>query len=317
MAFTLQQYSEYLDTRDLGWPAAPEVEPPRAKPYLVRLPEVRAVTWSVYGTLLAIPGGDLLFENDNRFIMSVALDKTIQEFKMWSSMSRKPGQPADYLRKIYCELLTDQRIAPSTREKYPEVQSDRLWEAFIRKLQQKDYVINASMYGNLKEFSQKVAYFFHASLQGIACYPTAAQALRSVKGSGLAQGLVADGQCFTAVQLGRALKQQDPAAKLDELIDGDLRALSSELKARKPSERLYKQILHELGQRGITPDKVLHVGSRISLDVVPARKLGMKTGLFAGDVASLEAGTPEQLKDPANRPDVLLTKLSQIADVVG
>ena len=27
--------------------------------------------------------------------MNVALDKTIHEFKMWGSMSRKPGQPAD------------------------------------------------------------------------------------------------------------------------------------------------------------------------------------------------------------------------------
>ena len=47
----------------------------------------------------------------------------------------------------------------------------------------------------------------------------------------------------------------------------------------------------------------------------PAKKLGMRTALFAGDKASLEA-TPEQLKDPASRPDVLLTELSQITDVV-
>jgi hypothetical protein len=42
----------------------------------------------------------------------------------------------------------------------------------------------------------------------------------------------------------------------------------------------------------------------------------MKTGLFAGDKGSLQA-TPEQLKEPASRPDVLLTKLTQITDVVG
>jgi len=247
----------------------------------------------------------------------VALDKTVQEFNMWASMPRKPGKPSEYLHKVYCELLSDQRIAPSIREKYPEVQADRLWEAWTRKLQQKDYVINASLYGNIREFSQKVAYFFHASLQGTACYATAAQALRSVKGAGLAQGLLTDAQCFTTVQLGRALSQQDPAAKLDELVDTDLRACSYDLKARKPSERLFKQVLTELGHRGITPEKILHIGSRVSLDVAPARRLGMKTGLFAGDVASLEPNTTEQLKDPANRPDVLLTKLSQIADVIG
>jgi hypothetical protein len=41
----------------------------------------------------------------------------------------------------------------------------------------------------------------------------------------------------------------------------------------------------------------------------------MKTGLFAGDKASLQA-TPEQLRDPASRPDVLLSRLDQIAEIV-
>jgi hypothetical protein len=41
----------------------------------------------------------------------------------------------------------------------------------------------------------------------------------------------------------------------------------------------------------------------------------MKTGLFAGDKTSLEA-TQEQLAKPTSRPDVLLTELTQIAEVV-
>jgi putative hydrolase of the HAD superfamily len=50
-------------------------------------------------------------------------------------------------------------------------------------------------------------------------------------------------------------------------------------------------------------------------DLIPARRLGMKTALFAGDRASLVA-TPEQLKESPGRPDVLVTELAQIADVV-
>ena len=58
------------------------------------------------------------------------------------------------------------------------------------------------------------------------------------------------------------------------------------------------------------------IGSRLTQDIVPARRLGMKTALFAGDKASLQA-TAEQLKEPASRPDVMLTELGQIAEVVG
>src|SRR5437870_12034944 len=197
MALTLEQYATYLDTRGLPWPAPPEVERPKAKAYLVRLPEVRAVTWNIYGTLLAISGGELYFQHPVKFVMDVALDKTIQEFKMWGSMSRKPGQPADYLAQIYRQLLAEQKTVPGGGEKHPEVLSDRLWEGFVKKLLQKDYTFDAGFYGSLNEFSRKVAYFFHACLQGAACYPGAAQALAHVKKSGLVQGLLADGQCFT------------------------------------------------------------------------------------------------------------------------
>jgi len=137
-----------------------------------------------------------------------------------------------------------------------------------------------------------------------------------VREAGLAQGLLADAQCFTLVQLERGLLQQDPGARLDELIDPELHSLSYEVRGRKPSERLFRHMLSLLAQRDIAPSQVLHIGSRIAQDIVPARRLGMKTGLFAGDRASLQA-TAVQVKEPASRPDVLLTKLKQIADVVG
>ena len=64
--------------------------------------------WNVYGTLLAIPLGELAFEHPTPFVMSNALDKTIGEFKMWASMSRKPGQPADDLLRQYKQILSEQ-----------------------------------------------------------------------------------------------------------------------------------------------------------------------------------------------------------------
>jgi hypothetical protein len=316
MALTLLQYAAYLDSRDLPWPAPPKVERPKAKPFLVRLPEVRVVLWNVYGSLLAIAGGELLLEHPQQFIMDAALDKTIQEFKMWGSMSRKPGQPAEYMRSIYDQVLIEQRSLPIGATRSPEVAADRVWEAIIKKLLQKDYRWDTGFYGSLNELSRKVAYFFHASLQGTACYRGAALALRHVHEAGLAQGLLADGQCFTTVQLQRALLPQDPKADLDTWVPADLRTLSWERLARKPSERLFRHALELLHERGIGPDQVLHVGSRIPLDILPAKRLGMKTALFAGDKAALQA-TPEHLRDPAGRPDVLLTKLKQIADVVG
>src|SRR5205807_5681815 len=107
------------------------------------MPEIKLVTWNIYGTLLAIDGGSLVFEHANKFVMDLALEKTVQEFKMWGSMTRKPGQPADYLLQLYRKGLNDQRLAPSPKEKYPELSVERIWEGIVKTLLQKDYRFDA------------------------------------------------------------------------------------------------------------------------------------------------------------------------------
>jgi FMN phosphatase YigB (HAD superfamily) len=315
MALTLEQYADYLDTRDLSWPAAPDVAKPKAKPHLVRMPEVRVVTWSVYGTLLAISGGELVFEHPQKFVMDIALDKTLQEFKMWGSMSRKPGQPAEYLGQMYRKVFDDFRLMASPGEKYPEVLAEQIWEGVLKKLLQKEYQFDVGFYGSLNELSRKVAYFFHASLQGVACHAGTVTALKAVAAAGCRQGLIDNGQVFTMVQLARCLRQQDKATILDKLIDPELCVLSHQLRARKPSERLFRQLLDKVETEGISPEQVLHVGSDVEKDIIPAKKLGIRTALFAGDKESLRA-TPEQLKDADSRPDILITELKQIAKVI-
>ncbi len=316
MAMTLEQYADFLDKRDLVWPAAPTTARPKAKPFLVRMPLVRAVTWNLYGTLVNIFSGQLLFEHPDKFVMDIALDKTVQEFKMWGSMTRKPGQPADYMGEIYRRVIGDLRLAPSPKEKYPEIPCEKIWEAIVKKLQQKDYQYDLNFYGPLGDYSRKIAYFFHASLQGTACYDAAAPALELVHQAGLKQAILADAQSFSLLQLQRGLARQHCGVAADILFDRSVHALSSEIGGRKPSERLFKHCLKQLQTVGIAPAQVLHVSSRLELDLLPAKKLGMRTALFAGDKESLQA-LPEQLKDRATRPDALLTELPQIADIVG
>ena len=43
--------------------------------------------------------------------MEIALDKTIKEFNMWNSMTRKPGKPAEGMIVRYTRALDEQRMA--------------------------------------------------------------------------------------------------------------------------------------------------------------------------------------------------------------
>jgi FMN phosphatase YigB (HAD superfamily) len=315
MSLTLEQYAdEYLPTRGLPWPAAPKANPPKAKPHLERLP-VKAVMWTVYGTLLDVPGGELQFEHPTEFVMDAALDKVIKEFKMWQSMSRKPGAPAEYMRELYTKALTNLRLTGHGGEKYPEVASERVWDDIVKKLQQKEYQFDVATYGAQNEFVKKVAYFFHASIQGCGAYPGAAAAVRLVAEGGRHNGLLADGQCFTPAQIHKAFREQDPSFDVNAYFPAPLRILSAEKRAKKPSDTLFKAAVDSLKAKGIAPHEAIHVGSNLDRDIVPAKKYGFRTALFAGDKTSL-AATKDRVRDPATRPDVLLTELGQIADVI-
>ena len=274
MPLSIDQYAAYLDTRELPWPVAPETDSPKAKPHLPKLSGIRVVFWTIYGSLLRLTDGELKFEHENNFIMEVALEKTIHEFKMWNSMSRKPGQPSAYMKEIYLKILNELRLAPSIGEKYPEILSEQIWEKIIKKLLQKEYKFDAGMYGSLNEYSKKIAYFFQASLQGTACYQDAAMVLRNLTGAGITQGLLADAQCFTCTQLQRGLKQQEEGANLDDWFPPRYRFLSCERRARKPSDTLFRSALQELSEKGIESKEILHVGSSLVRDIVPAEKAG-------------------------------------------
>src|SRR5258707_807133 len=117
MPLTLEQYIDRLGERtDLPWPSAPKIEPVKAKPALTRLP-VRAVLWTVYGPLVAVPQGEILFEHPQDFITDTALDKVVKEFKMWNSMSRKPGAPSAQLKDAYIKVLTTLKMVCPPGEK--------------------------------------------------------------------------------------------------------------------------------------------------------------------------------------------------------
>src|SRR5262245_42765337 len=156
MPLTLDQYADFLDTRDLVWPSPPTPAPTNAKPYLKPREGIRVVTWTLYGTLLNIFKGQLLFEHPDKFVMDIALDKTVQEFKMWGSMSRKPGQPSEYMGEIYRRVLEDMRMAPSKGERHPEIASEKIWDAILKKLTQKDYRYDVNFFGPNADYCRKI-----------------------------------------------------------------------------------------------------------------------------------------------------------------
>lgn len=313
MPKSLQEYAEWLDHRtSLIWPQPPKFAPAKAKPHLKPLTGIRAVVWNVYGTLLRVTDGDLLLHHHQELRMQVALEKTINEFNMWNSMTRRPGAPWEYMLQKYRNVVDEYEMAGNVRSgDFPQVNSGEVWRQLLGMLDKKEYAYDKLFYGDLDELAEKVGYFFQASLQGIEASPKALKALMSISELGITQGLLADTQSFTWVQMVRSLGKQGPLPSLNKLFDSNHLIMSHQLGVRKPSASLFAMCIHQFAKREIQPEEILYVSNRLQGDLAVAKQWGMKTALYAGDETTLKA-SPQEIRHPDIRPKRMLTELSQV-----
>lgn len=317
MGLSLAAYLEELHQRpDLIWPQAPAPVPLKVTPATKPLSGIKAVTWTVYGTLLSIDQGRLLHTHPQEIRMQIALEKTIKEFNMWYSMTRKMGQPWEGLLIQYKRICEDLEMKGTRRKgDFPEIDSLIVWRKIIERLQQKEFSYDVGKYGDLDDFAAKVAYFFHASLQGV----TAAEGTRDTLGlltmSGIRQGLLADGQAFTLPQLLHALNQQGGVGSMTEVLSPSLTVLSHQIKLRKPSPSFYETAVKTFANLGIRPEEVLHVSHRLKDDLALAKKLGFRTALYAADQNTCQV-TSSDVRNPDFKPDRLISQISQVREIV-
>lgn len=322
MSKSLEEYADWLDERKLLWPTPPTAVAAKATPYLKPLPDIRGVVWSLYGTLLTVADGKLQIQLDQQqpaqqMRMQVALEKTIQEFNMWNSMSRKPGAPWEYMLQQYTNLVEERKLAASPRKgEAPEIDSADIWRKLIERLGKKEYQYDENLYGEVPELSEKVAYFFHSCLQGYGPAPNALTALQAVTDAGYPQGLVADAQPFSLLELTRSLRKQGAVASLFDLLTPNCICLSFQAGVRQPSQILFEMCVAQFRKACIEPKEILYVSSRLNDELAVAKKLGMRTALYAGDKRSLQA-TSADLKQAELKPDRILTDLAQVRQILG
>lgn len=317
MAKTLAEYVAWLDERkDLLWAQAPPIQPLKATPSIKPLADIRVITLNPYGTLLHVDHGQLFHLHPQQLRTQIALEKTIKEFNMWNSMSRKPGQPWEYMLQQYTKLLEERQMSGTKRKgDTPAIDSSKIWLKILERLEKNEYVYDSVTLGDLEALSVKVAYFFHASMQGVAASPHACEILTTIILSGRHVGLLGDGQPFTLVQILRALKQQAAVHSLNEVLSSDSVFLSSDWGVRQPSPSLYEQARERFAAQGIQPHEVLHVSHQLKDDLGPARKVGFRTALYAADKTACQVSR-EELQDPELRPDRLLTEFRQLRDLL-
>ena len=239
MSLSLAEYADFLDGRKLIWPKVPAAKAVNANPSVKPLPGIRAVLWDVYGTLLRVSDGKFTLFPEEEARLQIALDKTIHEFNMWASMTRRPGEPWEYFLPKYNAAVEDARLVGCAKGDFPEVNAAHVWQRLLDMLSKKDYAYDESRYGDWDELAEKVAFFFQRCLQGIQGAKSALRVVTDVAAAGVKQGLLAESQPYTLAQLLRGFEEQGRLPPLGDLFTPGCLNLSHELGVRKPSASLF------------------------------------------------------------------------------
>ena len=79
---------------------------------------------------------------------------------------------------------------------------------------------------------------------------------------------------------------------------------------------MFLRAMDRFNKLGLEPENILYISSHVRGDLAIAKSIGIRTALYAAEKIALRAD-PEDLRDPAMKPDRLITDLAQVRDLIG
>lgn len=256
------------------------VEPTRLAPKLPRLPDIRAVIFDLYGTLLISDAGG----------------------ERHQPTPDPPGLPG-FETTFWSHVAAHHQRRHAEGIAHPEIDVRRIWRETLRALGQAIPSDDAL---------DRAALAHECRCNPVWPMPGAESLLATLRRRGLPLGILSNAQFYTLPVLEGLFR-----ADLDTLgFHPRLRVFSYEEGEGKPSPRLYQLLRDRAAALGIAPHQILHVGNDYHKDVLPARAAGFRTALFAGDTRSLRLGSVPETEAIATA-DLVITELGQVAECLG
>ena len=260
------------------------------------LPNIQAVLFDIYGTLLVSGAGDITLQTgtSNGDAFRAALIEC--------GLPREAASPlsAERLREKIAEHHARSR---SRGVATPEVDLVAVWRDVLAE-------IGGTAASQLD--AEQLAVEYEVRINPVWPMPGIVDCLDDLRSRGLPLGIVSNAQAMTA-ELFPALLDQT----LDELgFDPQLRFFSYRFGESKPGAAMFAAAADQLAQRGIPTDRTVYVGNDMLNDIWAASQFGFRTILFAGDNRSLRLRTEDETVRGC-APTAIITDLASIADCLG
>lgn len=263
--------------------------PTSLAPRLPTLPDIRAVAFDVYGTLVISGSGDIG--------VSEGIQKETALRSILRDLAITPPDESDSLSERLVDLIReDHTHAHKEGIDFPEVEIRDLWARLLRIERGSDL--------------ETVAIAYECASNPVWPMPGSQDVLESLQQAGMAMGIVSNAQFYTPY-----LFESFYLRSLDQLgFNPALSFFSYRHRRAKPGAWLYQQLVTALATSGILPHQVLYVGNDALKDIHPAAQLGFRTALFAGDQRSLRLHSE---RPDLQTPDAIITQLPQLLEILG
>jgi putative hydrolase of the HAD superfamily len=247
---------------------------------------VQAVLFDLYGTLWVSAAGDLDSRDPARAPQPPALRELLARC---GCRQDPPALAAELAAAVRAE---HERLRAEGVD-YPEVRIEAIWTQLL----------------GLKDpvRARAFAVEYEALVNPVWPMPGLRAALGALRRQGLALGILSNAQFYSPYLFECFLGAGPSELGFAE----ELCLYSFELRRAKPSPQLFQTARQRLLARGIRPGRVLMVGNDAQRDLAPARDVGFRTALFAGDARSLRGA------EEADAAEAVITDLSQLASLLG
>lgn len=256
---------------------------------LSKLEGIKSVVFDIYGTLLISASGDISLASEGSRGQAAA--------DACQAAGLKTDLSGDQLVESLLESIKKSHTNSSAL--YPEVEIRDCWREVLGAAPTDDQI-------------EHLAIEYECRVNPIWPMPNLEEILGLLNQANIQLGIVSNAQFYTPL----AFEPLSGHSLADWQFIDSLCHWSYQLRQAKPGTQLYENCRDSAQSLGLHPEEILYVGNDMRNDVWPASMVGFKTALFAGDKRSLRLRNDDPRVTEVI-PDVVLTDLIQIANVIG
>lgn len=270
--------------------------------------DIKCIIFDVYGTLLISEAGDI----DHNPLEAASMMKAFEYcgIDLHTEDKEKAAKELlhDYLDNIVSELDRLSQLGID----HPEIEIRDVWNKIIAKAHDNNVVLDEID----AKTRDRLAIVFELLNNPVA--PTAKMnfVLKALQENNYPLGIVSNAQFYTPIIMSYFMNRTLRGGSDLTFFESDLVFLSYKYHRGKPSIFLFKELLTIIKESYHLKGKnVLYIGNDMYKDVYPARKVGLKTALFAGDKRSLRLRSDKRALEGIY-PDFIIKDLGDIFEII-